>query len=126
MDETSPTEPELELLKAFWRVGAMSAREAHAEVAQALNWAPSTTRTILERMRRKGLLARGSSHGLAVYSPVHRKIDVLGDALKRLVRGVLEIDGTLPAAAFAGSQLLSPEEIQELDHLLNDLPEEDA
>ena len=43
---------------------------------------------------------------------------MIGGVLNRL-RGLLEIDGRLPASAFAGSQILSDAEIEELEALLN-------
>eukprot|EP01030_Chromulinospumella_sphaerica_P013466 gene13466-13244_t len=64
---TPPSDTELEILKVFWRDGAASAREIQAALPQALDWTGSTTRTVLERMRAKGLLVRRSVHGLAVY-----------------------------------------------------------
>lgn len=115
---TEPSDLELEVLKAFWRGGAMSAREAQALVEPELGWSASTTRTVLERMVAKGLLVRRSVHGLAVYEAHKAKVDVIGGVLNRL-RGLLEIDGRLPASAFAGSQILSETEIEELETLLN-------
>lgn len=113
-----PSDLELEVLKAFWRGGAMSAREAQGLIEPELGWSASTTRTVLERMVAKGLLVRRSVHGLAVYEARTGKVDVIGGVLNRL-RGLLEIDGRLPASAFAGSQILSDSEIQELEALLN-------
>lgn len=115
---TEPSDLELEVLKAFWRGGAMSAREAQALIEPALGWSASTTRTVLERMVAKGLLVRRSVHGLAVYEAQKAKVDVIGGVLTRL-RGLLEIDGRLPASAFAGSQILSEDEIEALEALLN-------
>jgi BlaI family penicillinase repressor len=112
-----PSELELEVMKAFWRGGAMSAREVQAAVADTLGWSGSTTRTVLERMVAKDLLERGAVHGLAVYRPRKAKVAVIGGVLQRL-RGLLDIDGPLPASAFSGSQLLSAEELDELQALL--------
>lgn len=124
MKAPPPSDAELELLKLFWRAGPMSAREVQALAGPELGWAVSTTRTTLERMRAKGLLARRSVHGLAVYEPARAKVDVIGALLRRL-RGVLEIEGGLPASAFAGSQLLSAEEIVQLKVLLEAADEPD-
>ncbi len=121
---TEPSDLELEVLKAFWRGGAMSAREAQGLIEPELGWSASTTRTVLERMVAKGLLVRRSVHGLAVYEARTGKVDVIGGVLNRL-RGLLEIDGRLPASAFAGSQILSETEIAELETLLNTASKED-
>lgn len=114
----SPSDAELEILKCFWRDGDLSARELQMRVASQLNWTPSTTRTVLERMRTKGLLSRRDVHGIAVYSHVHPKIEVLSGLMRRL-SAVLEMDGGLPAAAFSGSQILDAADLAELEAMLN-------
>ena len=115
---SSPSDAELEILKCFWRDGDLSARELQTRVAGQLNWTPSTTRTVLERMRTKGLLSRRDVHGIAVYSHVHPKVEVLSGLMRRL-SAVLEMDGGLPAAAFSGSQILDAADIAELEAMLN-------
>lgn len=115
---STPSDSELDVLKAFWRRGEMSAAEAHAEVAAETGWALSTTRTLIERMRGKGLLSRRSVHGVAVYAPARSKVDVIGGVLTRL-RDALDLQGPLPVAAFSGSQILSQQELAELEARLN-------
>jgi len=114
----SPSDTEMEILKRFWRDGDLSARELQDRVAGQLNWTASTTRTVLERMRAKGLLSRRDVHGIAVYSHVHPKVEVLGGLMRRL-SAVLEMDQSLPAAAFSGSQILDADDIAELEAMLN-------
>jgi predicted transcriptional regulator len=112
-----PSDAELDVLKAFWRDGALSAREVQDRIGGELGWTSSTTRTVLERMRVKGLLERRSVHGMAVYSPAQAKVAIIG-ALMRRLGAVLEIDGALPAAAFSGSQILNAEDIAALEAVL--------
>lgn len=116
--DTTPTDAELAVLKCFWRDGDLSSREVHDRIAAQLDWTPSTTRTILERMRSKGLLSRRDVHGIAVYSQARPKVEVL-NLLMRRFSALLDMDGALPAAAFSGSQLLSDSDIAELETLLN-------
>lgn len=114
----SPSDTELEILKCFWRDGDLSAREVQDRIAAQLNWTLSTTRTVLERMRSKGLLSRRNLHGVAVYAQAQPKLDVLGGMMRRLST-LLEMDRSLPAAAFSGSQLLGPDDFAVLEKLLN-------
>jgi BlaI family penicillinase repressor len=114
----TPNETELELLKLLWREAPLSAREIQDRLPDSLGWAASTTRTVLERMRTKGLLDRRDAHGVAVYAPADSKTQVLGGVLKRLMR-LLEVDGPLPASAFSGSQVLSEAELAELQAILD-------
>lgn len=113
-----PTDAELEVLKCFWRDGDLSAREVHDRIAAQLDWTPSTTRTMLERMRAKTLVSRRDVHGVAVYSQTRRKVEVLTGLMRRFST-LLEMDEAVPAAAFTGSQLLNDADIAELDALLN-------
>src|SRR5579872_331804 len=122
----APSDAELQVLKRFWRAGPMTARELHDLASPELGWALSTTRTVLERMRAKGLLKRSSVHGVVVYGPAHGKVEVLGPLLRRLVRGVLEVDGALPASAFSGSQILTEEDLAELEEVLNAAQEDET
>ncbi len=108
------------IMKAFWLKGPMSAREVQDALTGELSWASSTVRTMLERMRIKGLIVRNSVHGVAVYSPANDKVSVLGAVLKRLMRNVLEVRGELPASAFAGSEILTSTELEALHRLLNE------
>jgi predicted transcriptional regulator len=120
----SPSDAELDVLKAFWRDGDLSAREVQDRIGGDLGWTGSTTRTVLERMRAKGLLSRRDVHGMAVYATLQPKVAVIGGLMRRL-GAMLEIDGALPAAAFSGSQLLDADDIAALDAALNAAPSED-
>jgi predicted transcriptional regulator len=114
-----PSGAELDLLKLLWREGPLSARAVQDLIGPQLGWASSTTRTVLERMCVKGLLERREQQGAAVFAPRQSKVDVIGRALRRFARNVLEIDGPLNAQAFTGSQILSAEEISELQAVLD-------
>lgn len=116
-DIVPPTDAELDILKCFWRDGDLSASEVRARIADSLGWTSSTTRTVLERMRAKGLIQRREAHGIAVYSAVQPKVAVIGGLMRRL-SAVLEMAGPLPASAFSGSALLDPEDIEALEAAL--------
>jgi BlaI family penicillinase repressor len=121
----SPTDAELDVLKCFWRDGDLSAREVQTRIAADLGWTSSTTRTVLERMRAKGILGRRDAHGIAVYSPAQPKVTVIHGVMRRLA-AMLDIDGALPAAAFSGSQILDAGEIAQLEAALAADAEKDA
>ncbi len=114
-----PNPSELAILKHLWTAGAQSAREVHEAVGPSQNWQASTTRTVIGRMERKGWLARRNMHGLAVYEAALDRVETLGGLVRHLARSVLEMDGQLPAALFAGSPHLSDAELDELDAIIN-------
>jgi predicted transcriptional regulator len=116
--QANPTDAELEVLKCFWRDGDLSSREVHDRVAAQQDWTPSTTRTVLERMRAKGLVSRRDAHGVAVYSQARPKVEVLTGLMRRF-SALLDMDRAPPAAAFTGSQWLDDGDIVELEALLS-------
>lgn len=116
---------ELAVMKVFWRQGAQSAREAHEQLKEPLGWAYSTTRTMLERMVKKELLRRREFHGLYVYEASAAKVTTLAGLVRNFARRVLELDSVPVATLFAGSDVLSQEEVAELESLLEAEKESD-
>ncbi|MEO0981609.1 MAG: BlaI/MecI/CopY family transcriptional regulator [Pseudomonadota bacterium] len=117
MSRPNPTE--LVILKHLWTIGDQSAREVHDAVGPGQGWKASTTRTILNRMEAKGWVSRRDMHGIAVYAAAIDRVETLGGLVRHLARSVLELEGELPAALFAGSPHLSDAELDELDAIIN-------
>ena len=114
-----PSNAELELLKCLWREGTLSARELHELVEPVLGWSYSSTRKTLERMGEKGLVSERQRHGLNLYRAAVGKLATLAALSEDFARRVLELDGPLPVQAFADSRLLSEEELDALQALLD-------
>lgn len=116
-----PSDYELKLLRHLWRAGRLSARELHDASVDETNWSYSATRKTLERMVEKGLVTLEALHGLNTYVAAQSKVETLAVLASAFARDVLDLDAPLPAATFAGSKLVSPGEIAELETLLKDL-----
>ncbi len=116
-----PSDYELKLLRHLWREGRLSARELHDASVEETNWSYSATRKTLERMVEKGLVSLEAVHGLNTYVAAQSKVETLAVLASAFARDVLDLDAPLPAAAFTGSKLVSPDEIAELETLLQDL-----
>ena len=74
---------ELDVTKALWSSGALSGRGVDEKLETHTGWAYSTTRTMIQRMVKNGLVTKRRFHGLHVYEPAIPR--ALGMA--RLVRG---------------------------------------
>ena len=61
------TKAEFDILRIIWKTGKLSVREVHNQVTATHNWAYSTTKTMMDRMTRKQLLARENFHGVFLY-----------------------------------------------------------
>lgn len=114
------TKSELAVLKVLWREGEQSAREVHEGLPDALEWAYSTTRTTVDRMAAKGLLAKRSFHGIYLYDPRISRAAGLAGVVRDLAERVLETDYAPVVSLFAEANDLSPEEVDELERLLEE------
>ena len=74
----------------------------------------------LDRMVEKGVLAHEEAHGVKVFSPTVKKLNTIAGMMRDFASRVLEIDTALPVTAFADSKILSDEELEELQALLEE------
>ncbi len=112
---------ELDVLKVMWSEGRLSAREVHERLADRLGWAYSTTRTVLDRMVKKGYLSRRDFHGVYLYAARISRPQGLARLVRDFAERVLELDHGSVVPLFARSDALTPEEVDELSHLLDDV-----
>jgi BlaI family penicillinase repressor len=113
-----PSASELFILKHLWSSGAQSVGEIHAAIKDDLGWSRSSSRKTVERMVDKGLLTVRDEHGLNIYRAQAKKIPTLASLIQSFAEDVLALDGPLPVSNLVKSQLLSGEELAELDAVL--------
>lgn len=118
LPELSKTE--LDIMKILWKGGRMSGREVHDHLNVIYNWAYSTTKTILDRMVVKGLLAKDNFHGVFLYQPLITRPMGLAQLVRNFADRVLEMDYVSVVSLFARSKTLTPAEIDELSKLLEE------
>ena len=109
---------ELDIMKILWQDGRGSAREIHDKLKPAYHWAYSTTKTIMDRMVKKGHLLRENFHGVFLYRPLISKPAGLASFVRNFADNVLEMDYGSVVSLFARSQTLTAQEITELTELL--------
>ncbi|QTL37549.1 BlaI/MecI/CopY family transcriptional regulator [Pseudoalteromonas viridis] len=120
-----PNTTELEILKLLWQQEPRTAKEIHDAIAARFNWSYSSTRKTLERMGDKGLLSIGEQGNKKSYTARVEKVPTLAAYAQEFAKNVLELDGPLPVAMFADSRLIESQELEELEHLLASLSEQD-
>ena len=108
----------LDIMKILWKDGRSSAREVHDQLSAAYGWAYSTTKTIMDRMVKKGHLSRENFHGVFLYKPLISKPTGLASFVRNFADRVLEMDYGSVVSLFAHSQALTPNEIRELSKIL--------
>lgn len=109
---------ELGILKLSWRSGRLSAREVHDSISGETGWAYTTTRTMLDRMVKKGLLERDTFHGLYLYWAAVGKVTTMARLVREFTERVLELDSVPVATLFAESEVLDEGELAELERML--------
>ncbi len=120
-----PSDYELKLLRHLWRHNRLSAREIHDLSAPETDWSYSATRKTLDRMVEKGLIRIEAVHGLKTFVPVQSKLETVAVLAAAFARDVLDSDAPMPAATFANSRTIAPDEIEALEALLNRMAAED-
>jgi predicted transcriptional regulator len=122
---TKPSDAELRLLQQIWGAGRLSAREIHDAIGGDATWSYSSTRKTLDRMEEKGLVAVKAVHGIKTYAAAEPKLVTLAGLIRDFARNVLGADGPLPAATFVNARMIDPEEVAELEALLERLSKDD-
>ena len=115
---------EYDILRILWKNGRNTVREVHDAITETTGWAYTTTKTMMDRMVTKELLKREDFHGIYLYSPLVSRPAGLAKLVKFFADRVLETDAGTVVSMFAGSKAISPEEIKELERLLQEDNEE--
>jgi len=113
------TKAEFQILDVLWESGELGVREIHERLTN--EWAYSTTKTVVDRMTRKGLLGRTTQHGVFVYGPAISRPAGLAHWLKFFARQILGVDTATAVAMFSKSDKLTEQELAELERLVQQL-----
>ncbi len=109
---------EFDILRILWKNEKLSIREVHDALQETYHWAYSTTKTMMDRMVKKQLLAREEFHRVFLYRPLISRPQGLAKWVEFVADRVLEMDQGAVVSLFARNKVLSPEEIEELTQLL--------
>ena len=115
---------EYDILRIIWKNGKQSVREVHDQLQPTSGWAYTTTKTMMDRMVSKELLKRESFHGVYLYQPMITRPAGLVRMVEFFSDRVLEMDASAVVSLFKKSEAITPDEIDELEKLLNQKKEE--
>jgi BlaI family penicillinase repressor len=115
-----PTASELEILRVLWSRGPSTVREVHESLSEKKELGYTTVLKLLQIMTTKGTVRRNETQRAHVYEsglPAEQtKRQLAGDVLQRVFEGSAS---QLMMHALAGRKS-SPQEIEELRHLLDE------
>ena len=108
----------------LWKHGPLSVREVHNQLHSETHWAYTTTKTVMDRMVNKSLLAREKFHGVNLYKAVVSRPRGLARMVHYFARQVLNADYDSVIAMFSGKDSISDSERAKLRALLKQLDKE--
>ena len=115
---------EYDILRILWKNGKQTVREVHNHLHETYKWAYTTTKTMMDRMTNKNLLKREEFHGIYLYTPMITRPVGLAKIVEFFADRVLEMDTGSVVSLFARSKTLTPEEVQELEQLIQKMKTE--
>jgi BlaI family transcriptional regulator, penicillinase repressor len=116
-----PTESELEILQILWQRGLATVREVHEELAKSKDAGYTTTLKLMQIMHEKGLVKRDESMRTHVYQPAVNKEKTQKHLLGKMIDSLFGGSSTQLVLQALGEQKASPEELEQIQHLLDNL-----
>jgi predicted transcriptional regulator len=117
-----PTESELEILQTLWTRGLATVREVHEDLAKTKDVGYTTTLKLMQIMHEKGLVKRDDSMRTHVYQAAVNKEKTQKHLLSKMIDNLFGGSPTqLVIQALGEQQNASPEELEKIQALLNNL-----
>jgi BlaI family transcriptional regulator, penicillinase repressor len=116
-----PTESELEILQILWSRGLATVREVHEDLASTKDVGYTTTLKLMQIMHEKGLVKRDDSMRTHVYQANVNKERTQKHLLGKMIDSLFGGSPTQLVIQALGEHKASPEELEKIQALLNDL-----
>jgi BlaI family transcriptional regulator, penicillinase repressor len=116
-----PTESELEILQIIWVKGLATVRDVHEELAKAKDVGYTTTLKLMQIMHEKGLVKRDESMRTHVYQAAVNKEKTQKHLLTKMIDTLFGGSSTQLVLQALGEQKATPEELEQIQTLLNNL-----
>lgn len=116
-----PTESELEILQILWTKGLATVREVHEDLASTKDVGYTTTLKLMQIMHEKGLVKRDDSMRTHVYQAAVNKERTQKHLLGKMIDSLFGGSPTQLVIQALGEHKASPEELEKIQALLNDL-----
>jgi BlaI family transcriptional regulator, penicillinase repressor len=116
-----PTESELEILRVLWDRDLASVREVHEELAKTKDVGYTTTLKLMQIMHEKGLVKRDDSFKTHIYQAAVSKEKTQKHLLGKMINTLFGGSPTELVIQALGNHKASPQELEEIQQLLNNL-----
>lgn len=115
------SEAESLVMDALWRTSPTSAEAIIADIAPAQSWEPTTVKTLLNRLLKKGAVKAERDGRRYIYRPALTREDYVFEESKGLVDRLFGGRLAPLVSQFSEQERLSPEDIGELRRLIQRL-----
>jgi BlaI family penicillinase repressor len=116
-----PTESELEILQVLWEKDLASVREVHEDLARLKDVGYTTTLKLMQIMHEKGLVKRDDSFKTHIYQAAVTREKTQKHLLGKMINSLFGGSPTELVLQALGNHKASPEELEEIQQLLNNL-----
>jgi predicted transcriptional regulator len=116
-----PTDAELSILDVLWSHGARTVREVLEKLPAGVGY--TTVLKLLQIMTEKGLVRRDESQRAHVYTASHSREQTQGGLVGDLIARAFEGSAGKLVMQALSTRSASPEELEEIRRLLDDLEE---
>ena len=116
-----PTESELEILNILWEKGEATVREVHEELSKHKEAGYTTTLKLMQIMHEKGIVKRDDSVRTHVYQSAVNKENTQKHLLNKMIDNLFGGSTTQLVLQALGENKATPEEIEKIQSLLNNL-----
>ncbi|MDO6431306.1 BlaI/MecI/CopY family transcriptional regulator [Flavitalea sp. BT771] len=116
-----PTESELEILQVLWSKDLASVREVHEDLAKSKDVGYTTTLKLMQIMHEKGLVKRDDSFKTHIYQAAVTRERTQKHLLGKMINTLFGGSPTELVLQALGNHKASPEELEEIQQLLNNL-----
>ena len=116
-----PTESELEILQVLWERQTASVRDVHEDLMKLKDVGYTTTLKLMQIMHEKGLVKRDDSFKTHIYQPAVSKEKTQKHLLGKMIDSLFGGSSTELVIQALGNHKASPEELNEIQQLIDNL-----
>ena len=116
-----PTDSELAILRVLWSLGSGTVRQVWEEINRSQPTGYTTVLKLMQIMFEKGLVSRDDSVKIHVYYPVVSREKTQKHLLGKMITNLFGGSPTELVIHALGNHKASPEELEEIQQLLNNL-----
>ena len=115
----NPSELEMQILTVLFDKGPSTARDVLSQMPDGKKRAYTTVLSVMQKMEKKGLLKHSKEGAAHVFKPVSSRKRIVSRFFRQMMRNVFSDDPSLLMQTLVTEQDLAPEQVEEIESILN-------